>query len=233
MLIVISIFTSGLRSAIFRNSKNKRVNCNRNTDIQFGMEIILASIIAFASTNIDDIFILTLFFGDKRYKKSDIYIGQYLGIILLIGLSVAGSYLGRFIDSKFIGLLGLFPIYLALRQIVTLIKAGHRTEALEQKEIRISRAGVFKVATITFANGGDNIGVYIPLFATMGTADKTIMISVFLIMVLLWLTVAKYLTTHPVLTHALSKYGHIITPIVLCLLGLFILKENGSFDLLK
>ena len=77
------------------------------------METILTSIIAFASTNIDDLFILTLFFGDKRYKPLDIYLGQYLGIIVLIAISVSGSLIGNFIDSKYIGLLGLFPIYLA------------------------------------------------------------------------------------------------------------------------
>src|SRR5436190_17485379 len=188
------------------------------------MEIVLASIIAFASTNIDDIFILTLFFGDKKYKTSEIYFGQYLGIIVLIGLSVTGSLLGNFIDSKYIGLLGLFPIYLGFRQIITLIKAGNKDEKLEQKEIKKSKSGILKVATITFANGGDNIGVYIPLFATLTIVDKSIMISIFLIMVLVWLTVAKYLTAHPILTKILSKYGHIITPIVLCLIGVFILK---------
>jgi cadmium resistance protein CadD (predicted permease) len=89
------------------------------------------------------------------------------------------------------------------------------------------------VATVTFANGGDNIGTYVPLFATLTTSDKAIMIAIFLIMVLVWLATAKYLTNHPLLTKMISKYGHIITPIVLILLGLYILKENGSFQLLN
>ena len=197
------------------------------------MEIVLASIIAFASTNIDDLFILTLFFGDQRYKSRDIFIGQYLGIIVLIGLSVAGSLLGKFIESQYIGLLGLFPIYLGFRQIVSLIKRGNRDEALEQKELKISNAGILNVATVTFANGGDNIGVYIPLFATLTITEKSLLITVFLIMVSVWLTVAKYLTRYPALRNVISKYGHIITPLVLCFLGLFILKENGTFNLFK
>jgi cadmium resistance transport/sequestration family protein len=197
------------------------------------MEIVLASIIAFASTNIDDLFILTLFFNDKRYKPRDVFIGQYLGIIVLIGLSVAGSLIGKFVDNQYIGLLGLFPIYLACRQIIWLIKRGNRDEALEQKELKTSNAGILNVATVTIANGGDNIGVYIPLFATLTITQKSIMITVFLIMVLVWLTIAKYLTRHPTLSNVLSKYGHIITPVVLCFLGFYILKENGTFNLLK
>jgi cadmium resistance transport/sequestration family protein len=195
------------------------------------MEIVLASIIAFASTNIDDIFILTLFFGDKRNKTSDIYIGQYLGIILLIVLSLAGSLLGNFIDNRYIGLLGLFPIYLGLKQIFHLIK--QRKTGEELKQIQASKTSVIQVATITFANGGDNIGVYIPLFATLSPTDKIIMVSIFLLMVFLWLTFAKYLTTHPRVARALERYGHIITPIVLVLLGLFILRENGSFSFIR
>jgi len=196
------------------------------------MEIILTSIIAFASTNIDDLFILTLFFGDKRYKSVDICLGQYLGIIVLIGISVTGSLIGNFIDSKYIGLLGLFPIYLGIRQIISLIKERNEEEKLEQQEKAISKTGAVSVAVVTIANGGDNIGTYIPLFAALSTMDKSIMIILFLIMTMIWLTTAKYLTTHPLLAKTISKYGHIITPIVLCLLGLFILKENGSFVLL-
>ena len=196
------------------------------------MEIILTSILAFASTNIDDIFILTLFFGDKRYKTTDVYLGQYLGIIVLIAISVTGSLIGNFVDSKYIGLLGLFPIYLALRQSLGLIKGENDDEKLEQEEKSISKTGTLSVATVTIANGGDNIGTYVPLFATLTMWDKSIMISLFLIMTSIWLITAKYLTTHPLMARAISKYGHIITPIVLFLLGLFILKENGSFNLL-
>jgi cadmium resistance protein CadD (predicted permease) len=195
------------------------------------MEIILASIIAFASTNIDDIFILTLFLSDRRYKTSDIYFGQYLGIIALIAISLTGSLLGNFIDSKYVGLLGLFPIYLGLRQIVSLIRNKNKEQVAP--EMKNSKSAMLNVATVTFANGGDNIGVYIPLFAALTAADKSVMIGIFLLMVWIWLTLAKYVTKHPISKNILSKYGHIITPFVLCLLGLYILKENDSFQLVK
>ena len=197
------------------------------------METILTSILAFASTNIDDIFILTLFFADKRYKTNHVYFGQYLGIIVLIGLSVIGSLAGNFVDIKYIGLLGLFPIYLALKQFIHLLKGQNEEEKLEQEERSTSRAGILSVATVTIANGGDNIGTYVPLFAALTTWDKSMMIFLFLIMTFMWLVIAKYLTTHPLMAKAISKYGHIITPAVLLLLGLFILKESGSFNLLN
>ncbi len=196
------------------------------------MEIIVTSIIAFASTNIDDLFILALFFGDKGYKPSDIYLGQYLGIIVLIGISVTGSWVGNFIDVKYIGILGLFPIYLGVRQIINLIKGEKEEGKSVQQEKRSSTTGALSVATVTIANGGDNIGTYVPLLARLSTWDKSIMIVLFLGMVMIWLTTAKYLTTHPLLAKTIARYGHVITPVVLCALGLFILKENGSFTLI-
>lgn len=194
------------------------------------MEIILTSIIAFASTNIDDIFILALFFGDKRHKTIDIYIGQFVGISLLIAISLMGSFVGNFVDGRYIGLLGLFPIYLGISQLIGLLRKKNREEVANEEG---TKAGFLTVATITFANGGDNIGTYIPLFSALSISDKSIMIGIFLAMVFVWLTLAKYLTKHPGLAKSIARYGHIVTPIVLCILGLFILNENKSFDLLK
>jgi cadmium resistance protein CadD (predicted permease) len=126
----------------------------------------------------------------------------------------------------------LFPIYLGIVQFISLIKGKSDEEELEQQEKR-SKIGMLSIATVTIANGGDNIGTYVPLFASLSPADKSIMTGIFLGMVFIWLTTARYLTTHPLVAKTIARYGHIITPIVLCLLGLFILKENGSFDLLK
>ena len=193
------------------------------------MDLLMTSIIAFASTNIDDIFILTLLFGDKRYRIPDIYFGHYLGFILLIIISVAGSLIGNFIDSEYIGLLGLFPLYLGVKQIFQLI--NNRNKLIEYQIP--GKTGILNVAVITFANGGDNIGTYIPLLSPMAVNEKIVMIIIFLSMLLVWLLSAKYLTSHPVLTQVLSKYGHFITPFVLCLLGIYILYENGSYNLLK
>lgn len=195
------------------------------------MEIVFTSIIAFASTNIDDLFILTLFLGDSRYQRSDVYLGQYLGMIVLIAVSVTGSLAGNFVDPRYVGLLGLFPIYLGLKQFIGLMK--RRSEGETQQEKTNYNTGLLGIATVTIANGGDNIGTYVPLFATLTTWDKLIMVMLFLLMVSAWLAMAKYLTTHPILASAISRYGHIITPIVLFLLGIFILETNGSLNLIK
>jgi cadmium resistance protein CadD (predicted permease) len=79
------------------------------------MELLLTSVIAFVSTNIDDLFILTLFFGGKEFKAGEIIAGQLMGITTLIVLSLLGSLAALFVDPAYLGLLGLIPIYLGVK----------------------------------------------------------------------------------------------------------------------
>ena len=88
------------------------------------------------------------------------------------------------------------------------------------------------IAAVTIANGGDNIGIYIPLFAMQTLQEKAIVIGLFLLMVGVWCGTALYLSKHPSVVRTIDKYGHMITPIVLILLGIYILFESGSLALL-
>jgi cadmium resistance protein CadD (predicted permease) len=85
---------------------------------------------------------------------------------------------------------------------------------------------------VTIANGSDNIGIYIPLFATLIMPQKAIMIFIFFVMVAVWCFIAKYLSKHPTIARTIDRYGHIITPIVLIALGIYILIESKTFQLL-
>ena len=62
---------------------------------------------AFVATNIDDIFVLTLFFSSSNFHKVQVVVGQYLGIGLLVVISSLGSLLALVIPQYIIGLLGL------------------------------------------------------------------------------------------------------------------------------
>jgi cadmium resistance protein CadD (predicted permease) len=88
------------------------------------------------------------------------------------------------------------------------------------------------VASVTFANGGDNIGIYVPLFARGSVLDLAVTIGVFLLLVAVWCYLAAVLARHPAVAKVLDRYGHRIVPFVLVGLGIFILLESGTFALL-
>jgi len=196
------------------------------------MELVLTSIIAFISTNIDDIFILMLFFANKEYNRRQVVFGQFAGISALIAISVVGSLIGLLVEQKYIGLLGLLPVYLGVRSIIKAL--NRKSESLIDQAGRSQRTqgSWLSVAAVTFANGGDNIGIYIPFFATLTPVQKSITIVIFFVMVAIWCLVAGYLSHHPIVAKNIEKYGHLITPVILILLGIYILYESGTFYLI-
>jgi cadmium resistance transport/sequestration family protein len=208
---------------------------------------LLAGITAFVATNIDDIIILLLFFAqvDAKFRRRHIVFGQYLGFTLLIIASLPGFFGGLVVPHEWIGLLGLLPIAIGLKQLVDrqedTTQVQTVTSDIEPSSLSNSAVSflssvlnpqTYKVAAVTVANGGDNISIYIPLFAGNTLISLGVILGVFFVMVGVWCAIAYRLTRQPTLARVLSRYGHAVVPFVLIGLGLFILYERGTFRLL-
>jgi cadmium resistance protein CadD (predicted permease) len=99
------------------------------------------------------------------------------------------------------------------------------------EDARTNGLGALSVAAVTFANGGDNIAVYVPVFATAGTDGLVVYVVVFLVLVGVWCAVGRYFATRQRVAQALARWGHLVLPVVLVALGLTILLEGGVFGL--
>lgn len=215
------------------------------------VSIIITALIAFISTNIDDILILTLFFTQTNaaLKKRHIVIGQYLGIGILTVISIIGALGVVLIPQEYVGLLGLVPIYLGIKAIVDYRRAGSKKIETNEKMLfdqtavirknRIIRfiesfvnPSVVKVSLVTIANGADNLGIYIPLFAGMSFGDIRVTVMIFMIMTGLWCLIAVKLAQHPFVQSTVKKYQHILVPLVFICLGIFILAKNRMISFL-
>jgi cadmium resistance protein CadD (predicted permease) len=75
---------------------------------------------------------------------------------------------------------------------------------------------------LTFANGGDNFGVYVPMFAVAGARGMVAYVLIFLIGVSVMCVAGWYFATRPAV---------VIAPVVLIGLGVAILIEGGTFGL--
>jgi cadmium resistance protein CadD (predicted permease) len=70
------------------------------------------------------------------------------------------------------------------------------------------------VAAGMFSNGGDNIGVYTPLFAQYNSISQvTTLIVVFMTMTAVWCTAAYYLVNHPLVASRIRRIEHTIMPL--------------------
>jgi cadmium resistance protein CadD (predicted permease) len=189
----------------------------------------------FAVTNIDDLLVLAVFFGQAAGSGGGawrVVIGQYLGFAGILAAAIVGALGAGLLPDKAIPYLGLLPLALGIRAAVTAWRE-HRTGDSDDdaSEGHSAGPGVLQVAAVTFANGGDNIGVYVPVFTVAGLAAMSIYAVVFLIGVGLWCAAGWYLGTRPVIARTLSRWGHIILPVVLIGIGTLILVEGGAFGL--
>jgi cadmium resistance protein CadD (predicted permease) len=181
----------------------------------------------FAVTNIDDILILALFFAQGAGHKGTtraVAAGQYLGFIGILAVAVPTAFGATFLPESAIRYLGLLPLALGLKAAVQAWR--HRHDDEDQPQSRPVRPRVLEVAAVTFANGGDNIGVYVPVFATAGAGGMAVFVSVFLVLVAVWVAAGRFFATRPVIARALSRWGHILLPVVLIGIGLLILVEG-------
>jgi cadmium resistance protein CadD (predicted permease) len=177
----------------------------------------------FASTNVDDIFVLIGFFSDPRYRPGQIVVGQGLGIAALVLAALAGALLSLVVPPAWLGLLGLVPIALGLRRLLALLDDGDEPAAGAG-----SLGNALAVAGVTIANGGDNIGIYTPVFATSPGSRLILFVAVFAAMTALWLALAYWLVRHPGLGAPIRRFGRVATPFVLIGIGVMVLVEAGT-----
>jgi cadmium resistance transport/sequestration family protein len=187
--------------------------------------IIITAVSAFISTNLDDLFLLVAFFANPEFKAKDVLLGQYLGFIILLTVSSLAYFLQFIVPSQWISLLGVIPIMIG---VMGLINLKSETSDGEKRDISYYKNDqrILLVALVTIANGGDNLGVYMPLFASMNSMGLFLTASVFLIMVGAWCLFGFKLVNNQVLGDKIKDYGHQILPFVMIIIGLVIILKG-------
>lgn len=183
----------------------------------------------FASTDIDDLVLLTAFFADARLRRGSIVAGQFLGIGALLGASLLAAAASLAVPPHWPALLGLVPLGLGLWKLPDLWRRqtdGDDDAAGAERAGRRASAGAqaLSVAAVTIANGGDNLGVYIPLFAR-DLSVWPVYLLVFALMTALWCWMGHAFVRHPAGAALMQRWGHAILPLVLIALGLWILWD--------
>jgi cadmium resistance protein CadD (predicted permease) len=193
-----------------------------------------AAVVLFSATNIDDLFILIGFFSDRRMKALDVAAGQALGIAALVLVSLAAAKLSLLLPMPLVGLLGFVPIALGIRHLARKEENDADEQAASDRVDRSSNWGqILAVAVVTIANGGDNIGVYTPVFATRSPAELGVMILVFGVMTVLWCLASHWLVNHRSVGNTVRRFGLLLLPYSLIAVGVWVLYEAESIALLR
>ncbi len=208
--------------------------------------LIIGISVAFATT-FDDNLYLTAFFGkvNRTFRPKHIIIGEFLGFTTLVCASLPGFFGGLIIPSTWIGLLGLLPIAIGISNFISREEEGETVQAVsvdltptkpgrQNKSLlaTIRDPQTYRVSAVTIANGGNNIGIYVPLFASSNLPSLGVILCVCYFTVGAWCLLSYNLTRNPLMTPVLTRYGRKIFPFVLIYLGLSILIKSESYRLL-
>ena len=189
--------------------------------------VFFTSIAAFISTNFDDIFMLTLFFAQAKGRKGALKVvaGQYIGMGCLAALSILGALGTQLVPQRYVGLLGFVPLCLGIKAWMDYRSQGNKSRQ-EEETSETPGIGSISVALVTMANGGDNIGVYIPVFSGYSAGELAEALAVFAMMTALWCRLGYSLGNHPGIKEKIERYQHILVPLILSALGVIILAKS-------
>ncbi|NQD99890.1 CadD family cadmium resistance transporter [Staphylococcus xylosus] len=197
------------------------------------LQTIITAIILYTATAVDLLVILLIFFARANTRKEyrDIYIGQYLGSLALILISLFLAFVLNYVPEKWIlGLLGLIPIYLGVRVAISGDCEGEERAKRELNEKGLSKL-VGIVALVTIAScGADNVGLFVPYFITLNTVELITTLIIFIILILLLVFSAQLLSKIPGIGEVIERFNRWIMAVIYIGLGLFIIIENETIQ---
>ncbi|ALF56115.1 transporter [Nostoc piscinale CENA21] len=209
---------------------------------------IIIGISTALATTFDDNLYLTAFFGkvNRTFRPQNIVLGEFLGFTLLVMASLPGFLGGLIIPHTWIGLLGFLPVAIGINHLlnretetetVQAVSIDFDARAKSQRHKKSLLATLrdpqtYRVSAVTIANGGNNIGIYVPLFASSSLPSLGVILSVCYLTVGLWCFLSYNLTRNPLTTPLLARYARKICPFVLIYLGLSILIKSETYRLL-
>ena len=184
----------------------------------------ISAVWPFVVTNVDDFVLLTTLFvtvGEGGPTDRQIVSGQYLGFTLLVAISLAAALGLAAVPSRWIGLFGLVPIALGVRAILL----GRRFEPENERVAVVT--GAVGVASLTVADGADNVSVYVPLFRQSGPGATATDVVVFAVLVGVWCLAAHALAHRRSLVALVERTGHWLVPVLYIAIGVRIIVASG------
>lgn len=192
------------------------------------MNLVLLSLAAFVSTNVDSLFVLLALIGISAQQRAVVFSGYLLGSLALIAAAIASSELVAKLPLRNIGLLGILPIVLEVMSLIGRSRSAgdhsfHVAAMPPHPAITVGYA-----AAVTVASGADNIAVYVPIYAIHSTSERCLITLVLVAMTVPWFAGATYLASHRLVGPHIERHGRALLPWLMIAIGVAVLHESKS-----
>lgn len=184
---------------------------------------------AFIATNIDDLAILVLLFAlTHKKQQGPIFLGQTLGLVLISIMALLAVQGLSFIPATLLPhtyyrFLGLIPLGLGIKEGLEYLKRRRIKEDQAPCEPKVAPRRWWQISALVLANSGDNLAIYIPLYAPLSLAMRIFAVLLFAVLAFLWTYFGRYLASHQKIKALISPYSDAIASLVFIFLGLLIL----------
>ncbi len=194
--------------------------------------VTAASVIAFVTTEMDDLLAMFVLFSKANRKREDtaIIIGKYLGLLLLVAAGkLASSLLAMLPCEQLLGLLGVLPIVIGIRFAVKEFSSENdsQDEGIVVRSLGLA-AFMLEALVITLAGGGDNIAVCTSFFSSLSRSEFILACVVFCAMQALWCVIAISVINAASIRSYIEESKGVIIPALFIALGLYILVKSGA-----
>lgn len=201
------------------------------------------------ATTFDDNIYLTSFFGrvSRTFRPRHVVVGEFLGLTILISVSLVGFFAGMIVSDMWVGLLGVLPIMIGIHQLMSKEDDDESNDVIEEVEKVHTEVGrprikqslwstirdpkTHRVTAVHVSNGGNNVAVYIPLFASSSLPSLGVILTMCYMTIGFWCFCSYNLTRFPGISVLIARYGRKIAPFVLIYLGFSIIVKSQSYRL--
>jgi cadmium resistance transport/sequestration family protein len=194
------------------------------------IETVLASVVVFVATSVDELVVLTTIFAyaERRKAVAQVYAGQLISQALILTISVLAAFGIETISQKGIGLLGVLPIVLGIR---ILLGGDDEDQAHETANRLDSSAGfTLTVALIAIGGGGEELAVFIPFLGSLAVPELVMALLTLLLLVPVWCRVSQRIASIKRIQEWIARYQRLFVPVIFIGLGAFVIIDSGILD---
>ncbi len=183
---------------------------------------------AFIGTNLDNLLLLVTLRARYERQTRSVTAGYVTGMIVIGFIAVLIGKVGDFIPLAYLGLLGVVPMTMGVLALSKLFLKSDTGQAVSSATPETPLAVFSTLVSTQLSNGTDTILAFSMLLADSKDTADYFLVPTFLAMIGVFSGLAYYLLKNGKLSRVLNRYGQYVTPVILILVGIYILSNTAT-----
>jgi cadmium resistance protein CadD (predicted permease) len=192
--------------------------------VEAALSVIGVAVLAFVATNLDNLVLLVGILSRAGQTFASIVAGALLACVVTLCLGVSAALAADLAPQRWLGMLGVVPIALGLRELTRLVRS--RPQHRDARKSDAPALGVLGISGLLLANSADSLAALVPLFAETREALLPLVAVAILAVTLLGCGLTRWIASHPRVGPTLRRIAPKLVPFVLIAVGVYVLANT-------